>query len=114
MKKIIKVIGLILISLVAGFYLLIVVGGLFEREPIPLDFETVGMAAITLLTVGSVTVAWLKIRVGVWLVLGVGLLFSIFGVVTAGQNHILAILSAGGPLILGGLLLLLSREGKVE
>jgi hypothetical protein len=61
---------------------------------------------LTLLTTAGVIVAWFRPQLGVWLILGVGVVFTIFGLVTAGQNKWMAVVAAGGPLILGGLLLL--------
>ena len=60
---------------------------------------------LTLLTTASVIVAWIRPRLGVWMVLVAGVLFAIFGVVTAGQNKWMAVVAAGGPLILSGLLM---------
>jgi len=112
MKKAARIIGLIIISLVAAFYLFIIVGGLFEEETLSFDFESLGMTVLSLSTVICVIVAWFKRRVGAWMVLVVGILFSIFGVITAGHNRWMAVLAAGGPLILGSVLILLGLERR--
>jgi len=105
MKKAARIIGLIIISVIAGGLLFITVGGIFEGAPISTDAETLGMAVLSLLTIISVIMAWVKVRIGVWLVLGAGVLFTIFALITAGSNHLLAVMSVGGPLIIGGLLI---------
>jgi hypothetical protein len=110
MKKVLRILGLILISIIAALYLLIIVGGLFEQESISLEFESLGMLVLTLLTVISVVFAWVKTRIGVWIVLAVGILFTLFGLLTAGSNRILAVIAAGGPLVIGSLLIILGLE----
>ncbi len=112
MKKVLRIVGFVIITVVAAIYLLIIVGGLFEQEPISPDIELIGMLILTLLTVISVVLTWIKVRMGVWILLGVGILFSIFGVVTAGQNRILAVIAAGGPLVLGSVLIILGLGRK--
>ena len=109
MKRVARIVGLIIVSIIAGGLLLILVGGIFEGETLSLDFESLGMLFLGLLTLISAIMAWVKQDIGVWLVLVAGILFSIFALVTAGSNHLLAVMSAGGPLIIGGLLILLGR-----
>lgn len=106
MRKVARIIGLFIISIIAGGLLFITVGGIFEGALISTDAETLGMAILSLLTIISVITAWVKVRIGVWLVLGAGILFTIFALVTAGSNHLLAVMTVGGPLIIGGLLIM--------
>jgi len=112
MKKTARIIGLIMISVIAGGLLFITVGGIFEGAPISTDAETLGMAILSLLTIISVITAWVKVRIGVWFVLGAGILFVIFALVTAGSNRLLPVMTVGGPLIIGGLLILWGRRQK--
>ena len=112
MRKTARIIGLIIISIIAVGLLFIMVGSIFEGESISFDFESLGMAVLSLLTIASVITAWVKMRWGVWLVLGAGILFSIFALVTAGRNHLLAVMSFGGPLIIGGSLILWGNHYK--
>lgn len=106
MRKIPRMLGLVIASFVAAVYLFIMIAGLFDPEPLSLTNEGIGIIVLTLLTAASVIVAWFRPKLGVWLILGVGVVFTIFGLVTAGQNKWMAVVAAGGPLILGGLLLL--------
>jgi hypothetical protein len=106
MRKIPRVLGLVIASFVAAVYLFIIIAGLFDPEPLSLGIEGIGIVVLTLLTTAGVIVAWFRPKLGVWLILGVGVVFTIFGLVTAGQNKWMAVVAAGGPLILGGLLLL--------
>jgi hypothetical protein len=106
MRRIPRVLGLIIASFVAAVYLFIIIAGLFDPEPLSLSAEGIGIVVLTLLTAASVVVGWFRPKLGVWLILGVGVAFTIFGLVTAGQNKWMAVVAAGGPLILGGLLLL--------
>jgi hypothetical protein len=114
MKKVLFIIGMIIVSIVTAFYLFFLIGSFFDPEPIDFSYESIGMAVLTILTAISVIVTWFKRRIGVWMVLGVGVLFSIFGVITAGQRKWMAVLAAGGPLIVGGLLIFFgSRQNKL-
>ena len=110
MKKVLRILGLIIISVVAAFYVLITVGGIFEGETISADFESLGMTVLIVLTVIGVIITWIRTRIGAWVVLGIGILFSVFGIVTAGGNRILAVIGAGGPLVIGSLLIILGLE----
>lgn len=112
MRKTVRIIGLIIISIIAGGLLFITIGDIFEGEPISTDAESMGMAVLSLLTIASVITAWFRIGLGVWLVLGAGILFSVFALVTAGSNHLLAVMSVGGPLIIGGLFILWGKHYK--
>jgi hypothetical protein len=49
-------------------------------------------------------------RFGVWFVLTTGILFTIFALITAGQNHLMAVMAAGGPLLISGLLMILGID----
>jgi hypothetical protein len=110
MKKTARILGLIIISVIAVGLIFILVGSIFDGEPLPVDFESLGMAILGLITIISVVLTWLKTRIGVWLVLIAGILFTIFALVTAGSNHLLAVMTVGGPLIIGGLLILWGRS----
>jgi hypothetical protein len=110
MRKVLRIIGLIIASIVAGFYLAFLIGSFFDSEPMNFTLASIGMAVLSIISAASVIVAWFNRRIGVWLVLGAGVLFSIFGMITAGQRKWMAIIAAGGPLIVGGLLMLFGRE----
>jgi hypothetical protein len=112
MRKVLRILGLTIVSVVTAFYLFILFGSFFDPEPIDFNFESIGMAVLITLTAVSVIIAWFNRRVGVWLVLAVGVLFSVFGVITAGQRKWMAVLAAGGPLIVGGLLMLFGKEKR--
>ncbi|MFN2303851.1 MAG: hypothetical protein ACK2TV_08980 [Anaerolineales bacterium] len=110
MKKAARIIGLIIVTLIAGIYLFIIVGGLFERESLSMDIESLSMAILSIFTIASAVLAWIKMRLGVWFVLTAGVLFTVFALLTAGQNQLMAVMAAGGPLLIGGLLMLLGVE----
>jgi len=112
MKKAARITGLIIISIIAAGLLFIMVGSIFEGEPISINFESLGMVFLGLLTVISVLLAWVRARIGVWFVLCSGFLFTIFALLTSGSNPLLAVMSLGGPLIIGGLLILWGRSSK--
>ncbi|MBG0788552.1 MAG: hypothetical protein H0S79_25980 [Anaerolineaceae bacterium] len=114
MKKVPRILGLIIASVVAGIFLAFSIGGIFENNETPLTFEDIGITALAILTTISAIFAWFKVKVGAWMMLVSGLLFAIFALLTAGGNRIIAMVPAGGAL-LSSLLLLwgvqLERKG---
>jgi len=110
MKKILRIVGSIIITMIAAIYLFIIVASLFEGEPISFDPESLGIVFLSILTIISAVMVWVKVDVGVWMVLAAGVLFSIFALITAGRNHWMAVMAAGGPLIIGGALVLLGTK----
>jgi len=108
MKKLAQILGLILINFIAAVYFLIIGGSLFEGGPLPTDFESIGMAVLVALTIISVLLTWFRRQLGAWIVLVVGILFTIFALITAERMQLIAVMAAGGPLIIGSLLILLS------
>jgi hypothetical protein len=112
MKKALRILGSLIISVVAVFYLFIIIGSLFEGEKLSVEFESIGIAILSILTVVSAVWIWIKPRAGAWFALIVGILFSIFGVITAGQNRWMAILAAGGPVTVGSLLVLIGLRSR--
>jgi hypothetical protein len=114
MKKAFRILGSVIISLVGAIYLFIMVGSLFEGEKITIDFEGLGIVILSLLTIVSAVWVWVKPRTGAWVALVVGVLFSIFGLVTAGQNRWMAVVAAGGPVVLGSILALIGIRSTPE
>ncbi len=114
MKKVPRILGLIVASIVAGIFLAFSIGGIFEDNANPFTFEDIGIVVLAILTTVSAIFAWFKIKVGAWMMLISGLLFAIFALLTAGGNRIIAMIPAGGAL-LSSLLLLwgvqLERKG---
>ena len=106
MRKVPRILGFIIATFIAAVFLFIFFGSLFDNEPMDLSYESLGIIALTVLTTVSVIVTWFKIEVGVWMVLVSGILFAIFGLVTAGSNRLMAVMAAGGPLLLSSLLML--------
>ena len=108
MKKGLRYVGLALVTVVAAIYGFIFVGSFFEGSTGPLNWESIGMAVLSSLAILSAVVSWFRLRIGAWMTLGVGVLFTIFALVTAGGMHLIAVMASGFPLLLGGGLMLLS------
>ena len=106
MRKVPRILGLIIAAFIAGMFLFIFFGSLFDDEPVTYNIESVGIVGLTILSTISVIVAWFKMKVGAWMVLVSGMLFAIFGLITAGQNRLMAVMAAGGPLLISSLLML--------
>lgn len=110
MKRVLHLIGAILVSFVAAYYLFILIVGLSEG-PITIEgFESIGMIIFGFLNIVCAVMNWMKLRYSPIATLVVGVLFSIFAIFTAGHSHFIAVLVSGGPLILGGAFLLLGVE----
>ncbi len=107
-KKILRYAGLALVTVVAALYGFILIGSLFEGSTAPMNWETLGMAVLSGLAVLAAVLSWLWLGVGAWMTLAVGVLFTIFALVTAGRMHLIAVMASGFPLLLGGGLMLLS------
>jgi len=106
MKEVARVSGVVIVTIVAAFYLFIIIVSIIEGEPPAVDWESLGMTALSFLTVVSAVLSWTKTTIGAWMTLAVGVLFSIFAGVTAGHNHLFAVLVAGAPLILAAILMM--------
>lgn len=107
MKKVLRILGSVMISFFAAIYLFIMVGSAFDGEELSLTYESLGIIILGILTVISAVWVWVNPRTGAYVALIVGILFSIFGVVTAGQNWWMALLAAGGPIIVGSLMVII-------
>ena len=105
MRKIARISGLVIVTIVAAFYLFIISVSIIDGEPMETDWESLGMTMLSFLTVVSAVLSWVKTPIGAWTTLGVGVLFSIFAMVTAGHNHLFAVLVSGAPLILAAILM---------
>lgn len=114
MKKVLRVAGLVLATAVAAIFGFILIGGLIEGSTEPLTWESWGMAVLSSLAILSALVSWFRPRIGAWMTLGTGALFTAFALVTAGQRHLLAVASSGFPLLLAGGLMLLSLRISKE
>lgn len=93
-------------TLAVAIWIMIFVGGLLAENPEPVTIESYVIIALS--ACGAVGVAWafLSERIGGIITLAVGVAFSIFALVTAGRNAWIAVLFAGGPFLLAGLLFL--------
>jgi len=84
MKKIARITGVVIVTIVAACWLFIIIVSIFEGEKPTFDWESLGVIVLSLLT--------------------------IFAAVTAGHNHLFAVLVAGGPLILAAILMILGMK----
>ena len=110
MKKVARISGVVIVTIVAAFWLFIISVNILEGELPVFDRENLGITALSLLTIGSAVLSWLRMPIGAWMTLVVGVLYSIFAAVTAGHNHLFAVLVAGAPLILAAILMKLGMK----
>jgi hypothetical protein len=110
MKKIIRIIGAILVSIVAAYCLVLVIVFSLGYADVPFNLETIGVLVLSVLTIVGAVMTWVRMRIGVWIVLVVGLLFTIFALISTEpyslSSQIFAVMVSGGLLIVGGLLML--------
>jgi hypothetical protein len=98
-------------SLVAGFWLVVGAAGAIVGTD-PWTWESTVMAVLVVGSVLSVAAAWRWEGVGGGLVLLFGVAHGVFAYVTAGHNTGLAMMMAGGPLVVAGLFFLASWWGR--
>lgn len=110
MKKAARISSVIIVTIVAAFYLFIISVSIIEGEPLATDWESLGMTTLSILTVASAVISWVKISAGAWMTLVVGILFSIFAAITAGHHHLVAVLVSGAPLILAAILIIVGLK----
>ncbi|MEA3327989.1 MAG: hypothetical protein U9R53_11915 [Chloroflexota bacterium] len=110
MKKVARITGVVIVTIVAASWLFIIIVSIFEGEKPTFDWESMGVTVLSLLTVVSAVLSWVKMPAGSWMTLVVGVLFSIFAAASAGHNHLFAVLVAGGPLILAAILMILGLK----
>ncbi|NIP42640.1 MAG: hypothetical protein GWO41_10775, partial [candidate division Zixibacteria bacterium] len=85
-KRILWYAARLLSAILVGFYLSIMIGGLIEGEGISNDGESIGMTVLTLFGAAAVIYAWIDARRGGWAIVAIGVAFTIFALVTAGQR----------------------------
>jgi hypothetical protein len=108
MKKVLRYAGLALVTAVAAIFGFILIGSVIDGSSEPVNWESLGMSVLSSLAILSAVVSWLQLRIGAWMTLAAGVLFTVFALITAGQRRLLAVLSSGFPLLLAGGLMLLS------
>jgi hypothetical protein len=102
-------------TLVVGFWVFIAtMGAIVEEEP--LTTEALILLGLIGLSVIGIALAWWREGIGGAIVTACGVGHSIFATIAAGHNKVLAVLVAGAPLTVIGLLFLLIwwRTSKEE
>jgi hypothetical protein len=116
MKKTARKLGAIIVSIVGSYCLFLSIFYLLGLADVRVDSESVGVVVLSIMTVIGVVLVWVKMRMGAWLVLIVGFLFSIFALISTApyplSSKIIAIMVSGGPLILGSSLMLWGLHEK--
>jgi hypothetical protein len=91
-----------------GLYFLVIglASALFDPEP--LSLEGAFLAGLAIVAVAGVVIAWWRERIGGWILVIDGFALGVFTYVTAGRNKIPVALLMGGPLLVAGVLFLMS------
>ena len=106
--KVLRWAGRFVGTIVAGMWLLfMVMMAFFESDP--LTGESIILLLLVIFSAISVGIAWRRERLGGILVLACGIGHSLFALLTAGRNQLMAMSVAGIPLVFSGLLFLLAR-----
>lgn len=95
-------------SLVAAFWLFVGVANAIV-EPGPWTLKSVIMAGLIATSALGVLIAWWREGPGGTVVLVCGVAHSAFAYLAAGHNRVLAMLVSGVPLLVAGILFLLSQ-----
>jgi lipoprotein signal peptidase len=112
MKKVIFWFGRIIVTIVALYFLTVILLSIVFPSDEPMSLESWGIFIMTGLVVAGTVFSFFRDRIGALILLGVGILFGIFALLTAGQNHFGAFMVSGGPIVIGSLLMLLSFKMK--
>ena len=107
-NKILRWAARVLGSLIAFFWFFIVIVNLITEPALPHDPESIIMTALIFCSVIGVVIAWFYEIPGGIVLLVIAFAHSINAVITAGHNKGLAVLIAGGPFLVIGILFILS------
>jgi len=107
-NKILRWAARILGTLIASFWLFIVIVSIIIEPALPRDPESIIMTALIFCSVIGVVIAWFSEIPGGIVLLVIAFAHSINAIFTAGHNKGLAVLIAGGPFLVISLLFLLS------
>jgi hypothetical protein len=110
LKRILWYAARVLSAVLAGIYLLFILGNLIEGGDIDTGWESIGVSVSSLSGIASIVWEWIDARRGAWAMLVVGAAFSIFALFTAGRLHWFAMLVSGGPYLLIGVLFLVGKR----
>jgi hypothetical protein len=72
------------------------------------------LAGLILIAVAGVVIAFFNEQMGGWVALLAGIALTVFALVTAGRNHWLAVLVAGAPFFVSGVLFLIGARMQRE
>ena len=96
-------------TLLAGFWLFAgIASGIAEPAPWPLPWESMVMAALMIVSVAGVLIAWWREGIGGAVLVTVGVAHCVNALIQAGHNRLLAVLISGVPFIVVGILFLVS------
>ena len=106
-------------ALAAGFWLLIlldIVACDVLVGFVCLNWELALLAALVLISLVSVILAWRGEGAGVWVMLGWGIVFTVFAAIDSKTHRLVSVLASGVPFLIAGLLYLVSwrSRGPVE
>ena len=101
--------------IVALFWIIMIVAAAIAGSS-SLTFEGFFIAVMVIGNTAGVILSWTEERRGGIITLLFGIAFCIFALISAGRNHLLAMLVSGGPFIVVGILFLItnSRSKKLN
>jgi len=98
-------------TIIVAYWLLMGIGyGLSESEPF--TWESAVITILIIASTMSMVAAWRREKLGGIMLVIVGVAFCIFAVISAGHNHLFAVLISGVPFIIIGSLFLISNNLK--
>ena len=104
---ILRWLGRVIGTMVAGFWGLILVVSIFQGVE-DIELESAILTALIVISIAIVTLAWFREKAGALALIVDGLAFMVFAFFSAGQRKGFAMLVSGGPFLLAGLLLWMS------
>jgi hypothetical protein len=115
MNRILRIFAKTFAALAAAFWLFAIIADFIvalQKEQDPFLLEGLLLTLLVLInSVGALLAWWRAKTAAIVLILG-GVALSIFAVLSAGHNHLLAVLVSGAPFLLAGLLIRLTPAGS--
>jgi len=83
MRKTACIVGGIIVSIVAVYCLVLVIVFVMGYADVPNNLETLGVIVLSVFTIIGAVIVWIRMKVGAWINLVLGILFIIFALITA-------------------------------
>lgn len=99
---------------VSGFWAFMIITSIVLEGPESIEAEGMVLTGLVLVAVAGVAIGFRREVVGGYVALGAGLALGVFAALTAGRDHLFAVLVSGFPFVVTGCLFLWSAWATRE